>query len=229
MGDILRLSRKWMIVSALALLALSWYELMTRLDMLRMAFKLVADIVIGEEIPLGRAAGYVWQNRKILETPLFLLLGMLFAVAALIVRTSRRGCMVLLPIGLVMTVWGTFSAMTVQGEMIRFIKLLPLLALSVLCGVNAVVQPAQCKRLRLRSLRIGQSAGYAPASVSAPPRVHRLKRGEMPPDYPYAKENAAAQPVPLPAVREGGVETDQRRFRYGIADHPKRDSRRRIS
>lgn len=229
MGNILRLSRKWMILSALVLLAVSGYELITRLDVLTDTFGLVADIVTGEAIPLERAAGYIWQRRRLFEVPLFLLLSVLAAIAGLLVRTSRRGCMVLFPAALAIAVWGLFVDMTALGEMLRFARLFPMLALSILSCVNVFVQPAQRARLRTRALKIGQSAGYAPANVAPPPAERRLKRGEMPLDYPYAEETQPVKPSPLPAVREKAAEKDTRRFRYGIADHPKRSSRRRAS
>ena len=221
MGNILRLSRKWMILSALVLLAVSGYELITRLDVLTDTFGLVADIVTGEDIPLER--------RRLFEVPLFLLLSVLTAIAGLLVRTSRRGCMVLFPAALAIAVWGLFVDMTALGEMIRFVRLFPMLALSILSCVNVFVQPAQRARLRTRALKIGQSAGYAPANVAAPSAEIRAKRGEMPIDYPYAEETQPVKPSPLPAVREKTAEKDTRRFRYGIADHPKRSSRRRAS
>ena len=160
MGDKLRSVRRYLVLDALVLLCLSGYELMTRLDAIQGPLKMFVNMAIGEKIPLERVAKYVDIN--VFEMPAFMLLCVLTALLALLVRTSRRGCMVLLPVSLALTVWGTFIQLSLIGELLRFVKVLPLLILCVLSIVSIAVQSVQRRQLRMRAQKIGQRAGYAP-------------------------------------------------------------------
>ena len=166
MGDYLRSARKWMVLDALVLLGLSSYELISRLDAIQGPLKMFVNMAIGEKIPLERVAKYV--DIHVFETPAFMLMSIIAALLALLLRTSRRGCIFLLPFSAALTVWGTFLQLSLLGELIRFIKVLPLLILVILSATVLIAQSVQRRRLRSRALKIGHSAGYAPAPNLAP-------------------------------------------------------------
>jgi len=174
MGDMLRRTRKWIILDALALLCLSGYELLSRLDAIQGPLKMFVNMAIGEKIPLERVITYV--DVSVFTVPVFMLLCVLTALLALWVRTSRRGCFFLLPISLALTVWGTFIQLSLLGELIRFVKVLPLLLLTVLSTMVLIAQSLQRRRLRSRALKIGQSAGYAPTPTFMQERPQEGRR-----------------------------------------------------
>lgn len=174
MGDYLRSARKWMVLDALVLLGLSGYELISRLDAIQGPLKMFVNMAVGEKIPLERVVTYV--DVRVFEAPVFMLLSIIAALLALLLRTSRRGCFLLLPVSAALTVWGTFLQLSLLGELIRFIKVLPLLILAVLSATVLIAQSVQRRRLRSRALKIGHSAGYTPAPSFTPVRPGEGRR-----------------------------------------------------
>lgn len=160
MGEMLRSARKWIIVDALVLLGLSGYELVSRLDAIQGPLKMFVNMAVGEKIPLDRVALYV--DMSIFELPAFMLLSMLAGLVALIGRTSKKGCILLLPLSAALTVWGTFIQLSILGEFIRFAKVLPLLILFVLSLSCLVLHAVQRRQLRAQAQKAGRYAGYAP-------------------------------------------------------------------
>ncbi len=160
MGDKILRVRKWIVIDALVLLILSGYEFISRADAMWGPLKMFVNMAVGEGIPLERAATYV--DVGIFEVPGFMLLCMLLSLLAIGTIRTRRGCYVLLPLSAALMVWGFFVQMSLLGELIRFVKILPLFLLCVLFIMGISLQRRQHKALRERAQRIGHYAGYSP-------------------------------------------------------------------
>lgn len=163
MGNRILRVRKWIVLDALLLLALSGYEFISRVDAMWGPLKMFVNMAVGEGISFKRAATYV--DVGVFEVPGFMLLCILLAVLAMATIRTRRGSLLLLPISLALTVWGLFVQMSLLGELIRYAKVAPLMLLSVLFAVQIALQRAQRKRLRAQARRTGYSAGYAPVQA----------------------------------------------------------------
>lgn len=162
MGDRILRVRKWIVIDALVLLVLSAYEFISRVDAMWGPLKMFVSMAVGEGIPLRRAAAYVYMDVGIFEVPGFMLLCILLSLLSIMTIRTRRGSYVLLPVSLLLTVWGFFVQMSLLGELIRFVKVLPLLLMSILFIVHIALQRAQHRALRERAQRIGHYAGYSP-------------------------------------------------------------------
>ena len=129
-----------MLWDALILLALAVYELMTRLDAMWGPLKMFVNMAVGEHIPARRVlTQYVdWQ---IFVVPLFMLGCAILAVWALFARRSRRGCAWLLLPCAVMTALGFTLDVTLFGQLVQVVKLLPLVLLTVLCALRVFLRP----------------------------------------------------------------------------------------
>lgn len=160
MGEKIVRVRKWIVIDALVLLALSAYEFISRVDAMWGPLKMFVSMAAGEGISLQRAAKYV--DISIFETPCFMLLCMLLSLFAMLCIRKRSAGYVLLPFSLALTVWGIFVQMSLLGELIRFVKVLPLLMMSVLFAAGIYLQRKQLRALRARAQRIGHYAGYSP-------------------------------------------------------------------
>lgn len=187
MGDRILRVRKWIVIDALVLLALSAYEFISRVDAMWGPLKMFVSMAVGEGIALERAATYV--DIGIFEVPGFMLLCILLSLLSIMTIRTRRGSYVLLPVSLLLMVWGFFVQMSLLGELIRFVKVLPLLLMSILFIVHIALQRAQHRALRERAQRIGHYAGYSPVPpqrmegrrfqhgiVDHPARLPRRKR-----------------------------------------------------
>lgn len=160
MGDKIWRLRKWIIVDAILLLALSAYELITRVDAMWGPLKMFIDMAVGEGISFTRAAAYV--DIAVLEVPFYMLLCTLLSLFSLLTIRTRKGAYVLFPCSLALGVWGLFVQMSLLGELIRYAKVLPLLVMSVLYIALLLVQRAHLRMLRQQAQRAGYVAGYAP-------------------------------------------------------------------
>ena len=152
--------RKWIILDALVLLGLSAYELITRVDAMWGPLKMFVNMAVGEKIPLDRVAQYV--DMSIFEAPAFMLLCALTALIALMTVRTRRGSMILLPVCLLLSVWGVFVQMSLLGELTRYVKITPLLVMSVLFVIHLYLQRVNRRELRKSAQRISHYAGYTP-------------------------------------------------------------------
>ena len=124
---------------ALILLALSCYELFTRLDAMWGPLKMFVNMAVGEGIPASRAVTYV--DFTIFYTPLYMLGCALLALWARLSQRTRRVCaMMLLPAAL-LTVIGFALRLTLFGELLRTLKMLPLVFLLALCLTHTVIPP----------------------------------------------------------------------------------------
>lgn len=152
-----------MLWDALILLALAVYELLTRLDAMWGPLKMFVNMAIGEHIPVRRVlTQYVdWQ---IFVVPLFMLGCIILAVWALFARRSRRGCAWLLLPCAAMTVLGFTLELTLFGQLVQVVKLLPLVLLLALCALRVFIRP----RRRARP--------SAPAPVPLQPEVITIRR-----------------------------------------------------
>ena len=160
MGKKLMSLRKWLVIDALVLLALSVYEFISRLDAMWGPLKMFYNMAVGENIPLDRVAAYV--DVGIFEVPGYMLLCALLSLTAILTIRTRRGSFVLLPASIALAVWGTFVQMSLIGEVFRFVKVLPLVIMSVLFVYNIVLLRKNRRMLRLQAQRIGYKAGYSP-------------------------------------------------------------------
>ncbi|MBR5230754.1 MAG: hypothetical protein IKW00_00715 [Clostridia bacterium] len=152
--------RKWVILDALVLLALSVYELISRVDAMWGPLKMFVNLAVGEKIPLDRVALYV--DMGIFEAPAFMFLCALTAVIALLTVKTRRGSMILLPVCLILSVWGVFVQMSLLGELIRYVKIMPLLVMSVLFVIHLHLHRVNRRELRKSAQRISHYVGYSP-------------------------------------------------------------------
>ena len=148
-----------MLWAALILLALSVYEVATRMDAMWGPLKMFVNMAVGERIPLNRVMLYV--DMSIFHTPLFMLGCAILAVWALFARRSRRASAALILPAAVLTALGFTLRLTLFGEMVRTLKLLPLVFLLILCVLHAVIRPARPHREPL--------AGPQPVHVPPPP------------------------------------------------------------
>lgn len=160
--------RKWIIIDALVLLALSAYELVTRMDAMWGPLKMFFNMAVGEKIPLDRVAQYV--DVRIFEAPAFMLLCAISALIALLTVKTRRGSMILLPVCILLSVWGVFVQMSLLGELIRYVKITPLLVLSVLFVIHLHFQRVNRRELRKSAQRIAHYVGYCPPHEALPAR-----------------------------------------------------------
>lgn len=160
MGDKILQVRKWIVIDALVLLALSLYEFISRVDAMWGPLKMFVNMAVGEGISFERAASYV--DIGIFEVPGFMLLCIILSLLAMLCIRKRWVGYVLLPVSLSLMVWGFFVQMSLLGEMVRFVKVLPLLVMSVLFMLGICLQRRQYKALRARAQRIGHYAGYSP-------------------------------------------------------------------
>ena len=163
MGNRILQVRKWIFLDALLLLALSGYELVSRVDAMWGPLKMFVSMAVGEGISFKRAAAYV--DVRVFEVPGFMLLCIILSLLAMATIRTRRASFLLLPMSLALAVWGLFVQMSLLGEMIRYAKVLPLMLMSIMYMVQIVLQRAQRKRLRAQARRVDYSAGYAPVSA----------------------------------------------------------------
>ena len=133
-----RISRS-MLTAAIVLFALSVYEVCTRLDAAWYPLKMFVSMAIGEHIPLKRVLTYV--DTRAFSAPLYMFGCALLAVWALFARRSRRACAVLLIPCIVMTALGFTLRLTLFGELVKALKMLPLVALTVLCFLQVILRP----------------------------------------------------------------------------------------
>ena len=158
-----RISRA-MLTVALILFALSVYEVCTRLDAAWYPLKMFVNMAIGERIPLKRVLTYV--DARAFYAPLYMFGCALLAVWALFARRSRRGCIVLLIPCIVMTALGFTLRLTLFGELIKALKMLPIVALTILCFMQITLSP------RKRP----EPASLPPARPAQPERHRRSER-----------------------------------------------------
>ena len=143
--------------AALALLLLSCYELATRLDAMWGPLHMFVDMAVGERIPLKKVLAYV--DARVFETPLYMLMCALLALWALISRRGRRACAFMLLPCAALTAIGFTLRLTLFGEMVRTLKMLPLVGVLLLCLAQVLVRPRPQKR------------PAPPARETAPPPV----------------------------------------------------------
>lgn len=160
MGNRIVQVRKWIVLDALLLLALSGYEFVSRVDAMWGPLKMFVNMAVGEGISFERAAAYV--DVRVFEVPGFMLLCILLSLIAMATVRTRRGSFVLLPCSLALGVWGLFVQMSLLGEMIRYAKVLPLFLMSVLYFALILLQRAHRKALRNQARRAGYTTGYMP-------------------------------------------------------------------
>ena len=165
--------RRWIVLDALVLLGLSLYELISRMDAMWGPLKMFFNMAVGEKIPLDRVVQYV--DVRIFEAPAFLLLSVLAALISLMTVRTRRGSMILLPMSILLSVWGVFVQMSLLGELIRYVKITPLLVLSVLFVINLHLQRVNRRELRRSAQQITHYIGYFPAREQA--AVRRFQNG----------------------------------------------------
>lgn len=160
MGDKILRVRKWIVIDALVLLLLSAYEFVSRVDAMWGPLKMFVSMAAGEDIPVKRAATYV--DVGIFEVPGFMLLCIILSLTAILCIRKRWVGYALLPVSFALMIWGFFVQMSLIGEMIRFVKVLPLLVMSALFAAGIYLQRKQYKALRAQARRIGHYAGYSP-------------------------------------------------------------------
>ncbi|MBQ1945359.1 MAG: hypothetical protein II343_00370 [Clostridia bacterium] len=160
MGKRILQVRKWLVIDAIILLALSAYELITRVDAMWGPLKMFVNLAVGEGVPLKRAAAYV--EVAIFEAPAYMLMCIVLSLLVILTIRKMRSSYVLMPLSLAMFAWGLFVQMTLLGELIRYAKVLPLLLMSILLTVQIFLVRAQRRALRAQARRVGYSAGYAP-------------------------------------------------------------------
>lgn len=122
---------KAILLDGLVLLALAGYELFARLDAMWGPLKMFFDMAVGEKIPLSRVVKYV--DMSIFTVPLFMLGCLGTGVWGMLARRSRKGCGILLPFAAALTAAGFMLRLTLFGDIVQTLKLLPLLLLCVLC------------------------------------------------------------------------------------------------
>ena len=122
---------------ALILLALSGFELLTRLDAMWGPLKMFVNMAVGERIPLRRVLTYV--DITVFYTPLYMLGCAILALWALCSRRTRRVCALMLLPAAALTAAGFLLRLTLFGELVRTLKLLPLVVLLALCLLHVAV------------------------------------------------------------------------------------------
>ena len=128
---------------ALILLALSAFELLTRLDAMWGPLKMFVNMAVGEGIPLRRVMTYV--DFTVFYTPLYMLGCVILALWALCSRRTRRVCALMLAPAAALTAAGFLLRLTLFGEMVRTLKMLPLVILLALCVLHVAI-PAPRRR-----------------------------------------------------------------------------------
>ncbi|MBQ9301436.1 MAG: hypothetical protein IJ214_13105 [Clostridia bacterium] len=137
---------------ALILLALSCFELFTRLDAMWGPLKMFVNMAIGESVPLSRAVTYV--DFTIFHTPLYMLGCAALALWTLLSRRTRRVCAMLILPAAALTAVGFALRLTLFGELTRTLKMLPLVILLALCVLHVIFRPARRQAPPIDSLPI---------------------------------------------------------------------------
>jgi len=157
---------------ALALLVLSCFELFTRLDAMWGPLKMFVNMAVGERIPLQRAVSYV--DFSIFYLPFYMLLCALLALWTLFSRRTRRACAWMLLPCAALTAAGFLLRLTLFGELVRTLKLLPLALMTALCLAHLIFRPVRPRRQQPAPLP-GQAT--APYPLAQPqPRRRRSER-----------------------------------------------------
>ena len=169
-----RISRA-MLTAAVILFVLSVYEVCTRMDAAWIPLKMFVSMAIGEHIPLKRVLTYV--DTRAFSAPLYMFGCSLLAVWALFARRSRRACAVLLIPCIAMTALGFTLRLTLFGELIKALKMLPLVALTVLCFLQVILRPRKCPEpATLSPARPGKHPKPAALPPARPARHRRSER-----------------------------------------------------
>ena len=137
---------------ALILLGLSCFDLFTRIDAMWGPLKMFVNMAVGERIPVSRALGYV--DYTIFYAPLFMLGCALLALWALLSHRTRRVCAMMLLPAAALTAAGFALRLTLFGELLRTLMLLPLAALLALCLLPVVLRPAKRKSAPIDTLPV---------------------------------------------------------------------------
>ena len=173
-----RISRA-MLTAAVILFTLSIYEICTRMDAAWIPLKMFVNMAVGERIPLTRVLTYV--DMRAFTPSLYMLGCAILAVWAIFARRSRRACAVLLIPCIVMTAVGFTMRLSIFGELVKTLKMLPLTAMTLLCFLQVIPRPRKPQE---------------PAAL--PPSAHpeRHRRSER-----HGKKHVQAQP-PHPAITD---------------------------
>lgn len=191
-----RISRA-ILTAAVILFALAVYEIFTRMDAAWYPLKSYISLVIDEHISLSSAWSHL--DMRTFSVPLYMLGCAVLAVWALFARRSRRACAVLFVPCAVMTALGFTMRLTLFGELVKTLKMLPLTALTVLCFLRAVLRPKKPK----------EPAALPPGH---PERHRRSERHgkhhvEAPPPHPAITDGNPARTVDIPAQRPPQYDT----------------------
>ena len=191
-----RISRA-MLTAALILFALSVYEVCTRMDAAWIPLKMFVNMAIGEHIPLKRVLTYV--DMRAFTPSLYMLGCAVLAVWALFARRSRRACAVLLIPCIAMTVLGFTMRLSIFGELVKTLKMLPLTALTVLCFLQVILRPR----------KIPEPDALPPARPERHRRSerHGKRHVQAPPPRPAITDGNAGHTVDIPAKRPPQYDT----------------------
>lgn len=125
---------KWLLLWAAALAALSVYEFCTRMDAMWGPLKMYVNIAIDEKIPIESVISHLdWGIFAVL---LFMILCLINALLILTLGRRQSGSLLCAVLSLVLLGYGLTLKLTLLGEAVRFLKLLPLLALSALSSAR---------------------------------------------------------------------------------------------
>ncbi len=160
---------KWLFLWAAALAALSVYEFCTRLDAMWGPLQMFVRMAIGEQIPLERVVRYV--DMRIFLVPFFMVLCFLNSLLTLTLGRRQSGSLLCALFSLALLGYGLTLKLTLLGEAVRFLKLLPLLALSGLCSARfGMLERHRRLQKQLRAV--------APPRLSDPPKALYLPEEE---------------------------------------------------
>jgi len=179
MDDTRRECRRLTRIVALILIALSVYELLTRLDAMSKPLQMFIDMAIGERIPLERVVKYV--DMTIFAVPLYMVGCIICALFALITSKRRTGYVISGLMSAALLCWGLTLKLTLMGEMVRFAKLLPLLLITVLSAIRFSLQrPGRRPRKdkpeeEEKEFLPGQDAGWEPVTGRPPKQEMKMK------------------------------------------------------
>ncbi|MCQ2454079.1 MAG: hypothetical protein MJ136_05945 [Clostridia bacterium] len=160
---------KWLNLWATLLAALSVYEFCTRVDAMWGPLKMFMNMAIGEKIPLERVVRYV--DVSIFIVPLFMVLCLLSAALTLTLGRRQSGSLICAVFCLALLGYGLTLKLTLLGEMVRFLKLLPLLALSALSSARFGILERQRRQQK-------KLLAAAPPRLSDPPKALYLPEEE---------------------------------------------------
>ena len=133
------LGRKPLILTSLALLLISGWEISVRLDAMYGPLKMFFSMAFGENIPFSIAMSYF--DISLFEAPLWLLGCILVGLISLFLARRPGASFAILPLSAVLAVYGLTRESTFLTDFWQLIQPALLLALALLSFVNLAALP----------------------------------------------------------------------------------------